>query len=332
MIQCAIKRPLYGLPKRQVVTIIAGFRCQDGIVVCADTQETSGSAKRSVPKLQCFQGPVSSQDGQSLINPDLALAICGAGDGPFIDKITSQAWEAIQHVSDVWEASDRVELMIKETYKDFGQIFQPGSCPQVDLIYGIKIGGASRLFEAKGPVVNETNYSSDGAGYYLADFLTSRMRGDAWLNVRQTVILAAYILFQAKEHVEGCGGESHIAVLREGESSGMVDFRLIQHLTEYLKIADLYTGEMLLASSDFSLPEYKVLQGLIESTESIKFLRARQKKQLETDRRDDRIMLSSLIQVGEQKPTDDLGLPIIPRPSDSQTPRVPPGTAPPSPA
>lgn len=315
-----VPKPLssWRTPKRNVVTIIAGFRCQDGIVVCSDTQETSGPAKRSVPKLQCFHGPVSSQDRQSMINPDLALAICGAGDGPFIDKITSQAWDAIRYVSDLWEAGDRVESMIKETYKEFGQIFQPGTCPQVDLIYGITIGGASRLFEAKGPVVNETNYSSDGAGYYLADFLTSRMRGDAWLNVRQTVILAAYILFQAKEHVEGCGGESHIAVLRESESSGMVDFRLIQHLTEYLKIADLYTGEMLLTSSDFTLPEHTVLKGLMDSMESIKFVRAREKKQLETDRKDDRTMLGSLIWPGGRPSTDDLGLPVVSKPSDSQ--------------
>jgi hypothetical protein len=133
--------PSWRPPKRQVVTIIAGFRCQDGIVVCADTQETSGSAKRSVPKLQCFHGPVIGQDGSGLVNPDLALAICGAGDGPFIDKITSQAWDAIRYVSDIWEAGDRVESMIKETYKEFGQIFQPGTCPQVNLVYGITIGG-----------------------------------------------------------------------------------------------------------------------------------------------------------------------------------------------
>jgi len=59
-----------------------------------------------------------------------------------------------------------------------------------------------------------------------------------------------YILFQAKEHVEGCGGTSHIAVLRESEASGMVDFRLVEHLTEYLKLADLFMGEMLLATAD----------------------------------------------------------------------------------
>ena len=59
------------------MTIIAGFRCQGGIVVCSDTQETSGTAKRSVPKLQCFQGPVISQDGQGMVNPIWRLPSAG---------------------------------------------------------------------------------------------------------------------------------------------------------------------------------------------------------------------------------------------------------------
>ena len=300
----------------RIVTIIAGFRCQGGIVVCADTQETSGTAKRSVPKLQCFQGPVISQDGQGMVNSDLALAICGAGDGPFIDKVASQAWDAVRHVSNVWEASERVESMIKDTYREFGQIFQTGECPQVELIYGITKGGDSRLFQGMGPVVNETTYASSGIGYYLADFLTTRMRGDAWLSLRQTVILAAYILLQAKEHVEGCGGDSHIAVLRESESSGMVDFRLIQHLTEYLKSADHCTGEMLLTAADFSTSDSDVSDGISNSVDLLKFMRAEEIKRLEEHRRSDRDLFRSFGDFKREE--DDLGLPINTKQSSPQ--------------
>lgn len=299
------------------MTIIAGFKCQEGVVLCADTQETSEGAKRNVTKLQCFQGPVISQDGQGMVNSDLGLAICGAGYGPFIDKITNQAWDAVRHVSDILEASERVESMIKETYQEFGQIYQTGECPQVDLIYGITKGGASKLFQAIGPVVNETMYASDGIGSHLADFLTTRMRGDGWLTIRQTIILAAYILFQTKEHVEGCGGDSHIAVLRESESSGMVDFRLIQHLTEYLKSADHYTGEMLLTAADFSISDSDASDGISNSVEMLKFLRAEEIKRLAEHQESDR---SSLYWLGDfKREEDDLGLPIIDKQSGSQT-------------
>lgn len=252
-----------------------------------------------------------------MVNADLALAICGAGDGPFIDKIASQAWDAVRHVSDIWEASERVESMIKETYREFGEIYQAGACPQVELIYGITKGGDSRLFQAIGPVVNETAYASNGIGYYLADFLTTRMRGDGWLTIRQTVILAAYILLQAKEHVEGCGGESHIAVLRESESSGMVDFRLIEHLTEYLKSADHCTGEMLLTAADFSISESDASDGLSNSMDLLKFMRAEEIKRLAQHRESDQKLFFSL--GGPKKEKDDLGLPIEATQSDAQT-------------
>jgi hypothetical protein len=249
-----------------------------------------------------------------MINADLALAICGAGYGPFIDKITSQAWDAVRHVSDIWEASERVESMIKETYQEFGQIYQTGACPQVNLIYGITKGGESRLFQAIGPVINETTYASDGIGCYLANFLTTRMRGDGWLTIRQTITLAAYILFQTKEHVDGCGGDSHIAVLRESESCGMVDFRLIEHLTEYLKSADHYTGEMLLTAADFSISDSDASEGISISVDMLKFLRSEEIKRLKDHRESDR---SPLYGTRDSKiEEDDLGLPIMDRASD----------------
>jgi hypothetical protein len=254
-----------------------------------------------------------------MINHDLAIAICGAGDGPFVDKVASRAWDALRGVANIWEASDAVESMIKKTYQEFGQIYQPGSFPQAELIYGITIGGQSRLFQASGPLVNERNYASSGIGYYLADFLAERMGAngeEGWLTTRQCTIVAAYILFQAKEHVEGCGGNSHIAVLRESESSGMVDFQLIEHLTEYLKLADQFTGDMLLETADFSVPDSKVSEKIESLAGTIKFIRDGEMNRLKEDRKSHRTLSFSLI--GMEVPEDDLGLPIRAPLSDSQ--------------
>jgi 20S proteasome alpha/beta subunit len=291
------------------VTIIAGFRCQDGIVVCADTQETLGSAKRNVPKLVFSYGPTLSAEQDKMINHELALAMCGAGDGPFVDKVASRAWDALRGVADIYEASDAVETMIKETYREFGQIYQPGSFPQAELIYGITIGGQNRLFHASGPLVNEKSYASSGIGYYLADFLAGRMGANGEhgsLTTRQCVAVAAYILFQAKEHVEGCGGNSHIAVLREAEASGMVDFQLVEHLTEYLKLADMFMGEMLLATADFSMTDSALTEKLESSIGTIKFVRDEEINKLKKDRDFSR----SISFLGYEWPEDDLGIPI----------------------
>lgn len=301
------------------MTIIAGFRCQDGIVVCADTQETLGSAKRNVPKLEFTHGPTWSADQNKMINHDLALAMCGAGDGPFVDKVASRAWDALRGVADIDEASDAVESMIKETYREFGQIYQPGSFPQAELIYGITIGGQSRLFQASGPLVNEKSYASSGIGYYLADFLAGRMGANGehgWLTTRQCVAVAAYILFQAKEHVEGCGGNSHIAVLRESESSGRVDFQLVEHLTEYLKLADGFMGEMLLATADFSMTDTALTERIESLIGTIKFVRDEEMNKLKADREFSR----SILPFTDERPEDDLGIPIRISTSESERP------------
>jgi hypothetical protein len=257
-----------------------------------------------------------------MINHDLALAMCGAGDGPFVDKVASRAWAALRGVADIYEASDAVESMIKEMYREFGQIYQPGSFPQAELIYGITIGGQSRLFQASGPLVNETSYASSGIGYYLADFLAARMRANGehgWLTTRQCVAVAAYILFQAKEHVEGCGGNSHIAVLHESESSGMVDFQLVKHLTEYLKFADAFMGEMLLETADFSMVDSALTERIESLIGTIKFVRDREMNKLKEDRN----YIRSIWPFEGQSPEDDLGIPIRAPIPESPTPEDP---------
>src|SRR5438874_12034650 len=108
--------------RRKTVTIIAGFRCREGIVICADTQETvSGLSKRNTPKLR-FEPSGGPHEGDSL-----AAAFCGAGDnGPFIDKIVETAWEDAQTATSLDEACEEIEKSIKNIYREFGQIYQPG--------------------------------------------------------------------------------------------------------------------------------------------------------------------------------------------------------------
>ena len=78
------------LPERKAVTIVAGFRCSEGIVVCADTLETIGDiSKRHVPKVRFER--CEPERG------DLAVAFCGAtNNGPFLDEIVDRAWRGVQ--------------------------------------------------------------------------------------------------------------------------------------------------------------------------------------------------------------------------------------------
>src|SRR5262245_23262059 len=113
------------LPERKAVTIVGGFRCDEGIVLCADTQETIQGTRTHTPKLRLeprrdFYG--NGGEGKD----DLMVAFAGAGDGPFIDKLVDRAWEDVQLATNIDDAAKSIEGSIKKTYKEYGHIFQPG--------------------------------------------------------------------------------------------------------------------------------------------------------------------------------------------------------------
>ena len=300
MVYDATEAASVSLPERKAVTIIAGFRCDEGIVICADTQETFQGAKHQVPKLR-FEP--TEWEGEH----EMAAAFCGSGHGPFIDKIIENIWQEIQACSALDDACETAEKTIKETYREFGRIYQRGACPEVDLIFGIKASGASRLFSAAGPLLTEKPYSAWGSGKYMADFLAMRMYGNE-LNLRQLVILAAYILFQAKEHVDGCGGESHIAVLRNVGVSGRPHYKYIDEITDLLKFADGSIGEALIASADVEVSQSEVRRRL---RDVISILENRRKRAAD-DFKNLRIMAKTIepgvMAVIGQIPVDDVGI------------------------
>lgn len=296
--------------ERKAVTIIAGFKSYEGIVICADTQETVGGAKRNTPKLR-FEpsGPVRSPD-------ELAIAFCGAGDGPFIDKLVDEAWVAAQGCTSLDEVCAEIEKSIKEVYRDFGTIYQPGYCPEVDLIYGVKMHRNSRLFSASGPIVNERDeFASGGSGHYMADFIRARMYSHH-LSVNQCAVLAAYTLFQAREHVDGCGGESHIAVLREDGVSGRVNNSRIETITKLLQYADYEGSRLIIEIADLEKTDTQfhesmdVVKGLMET---IRENHRKEIKQQDETTNNVREILGG----GDEEKLDLLGLPLEDEPIES---------------
>ncbi len=305
------------LPERRVVTIVAGFKCYEGVVLCADTQETIGElSKRHIPKL-IFEPKDHYGKTQALRPDDLAVCFCGAANnGPFVDKLVQNAWEDAQVGTNLDEVCTIIEASIERTYKKYAGIYQTGYCPSADLIYGVKMFKASKLFAASGPVVTEqTRYTTGGGGYYMADFLAGRMY-EKHLSLRQCVILAAYILFEAKEHVDGCGGESHIAVIRNMGVSGQVNSVNIESLNRMLSESDLALGRLLLKSADLEQQDYGS-NSFEQAIEGVKEYLMDVRKAERPDYRK-MWMLGESITVGHgegEKFIDEFGLP---KPSDSQ--------------
>ena len=92
-----------------------------------------------------------------------------------------------------------------------------------------------------------------------SDFLASKMHYPE-LNIRQCAILAAYVLHEAKEHVDGCGGDSQIAVLRNDGTCGIIGWHRIGEITELVSLADETAGDLLMALADIEQDDQKTAE------------------------------------------------------------------------
>jgi 20S proteasome alpha/beta subunit len=258
------RQKLVRIPRRTSVTIVAGFKGCDGVVLCADSQETVANFKRKIPKLR-----VEPSSG----GEDLAVAFCGSGHGPFLDMVVDKAWKDVKGAISLQDACDKIQESIKSVHEEYGKIYQPGSMPEIELLYGVKMSGDTKLFHAFGPVINEKDYYAAGVGQDMADYLSSRMYGNH-LDVRQLIILAAFILFQTKDHIDGCGGDSHIAVLKNRGLSGRVDPAHVEKLTGLANTADTILARTLLSCVNIKLSgvefrrNLKIVKDLIEDYRS----------------------------------------------------------------
>ncbi len=69
------------------MTIAAGFSCPEGVVLCADTQESYGSfLKRSQPKIVIKPDAQSDED-------ECRAVFAGAGDSTFTDMLIGKVWQ-----------------------------------------------------------------------------------------------------------------------------------------------------------------------------------------------------------------------------------------------
>jgi hypothetical protein len=208
------------------VTIAAGFVARDGIVLCADTQETYGQLlKLKTPKI--IVRPESFIPGPRIV-------FAGAGHGPFIDKLANEAWKMVStktSAGDFADVCDEIESSIKDTHGEFGRIFQSGAMPDAELIYGVAVGGRKGLSKATGPIVNPVERY-------------------AWPTIFPN---------RGRLPIEGCGGDSHVLTLT---ASGKIPADVVL-IANHINFLDRNSSTVLMSTPDLKLSDEE-LDGRIE--------------------------------------------------------------------
>jgi hypothetical protein len=190
--------------KKESMTIVAGFCCNDGLVLCADTQITvPGSMKypeskiRVTPSLQScpFFAFCDDMDYQKQCIPHFGDAIR----------------DAEKNHTSVIAALESKAIELHQTYYDL--YVDPGEKLNANMLVSVRIDNRRRMFRINGPRVAPVDtLECIGAGNYLARALAGTYWSDG-MSMHQTSIICAYILADVKKYVDGCGGDSNIAQL-----------------------------------------------------------------------------------------------------------------------
>jgi 20S proteasome alpha/beta subunit len=236
------------LLKEGKVTIAAGFRCNDGIVLCADSLHTiSGYVKHHEGKID------------TCAMEDFVIAIAGAGTTDYIrtavETITRPGLEFIDLL--------QIEIALRDRMLEFfGRHLLPWSNfpeserPMVELL--IAVTGKKKtqyhgLFHYAGTSFHRVYEKAIGAGILLADSLIAEhIHSDRVHRNPQTLpqlcSLAVFILSKVKKHVDGCGGYTDLVILDKAGGVAFVDSGKIEELERVYQTLERKTLDELEAS------------------------------------------------------------------------------------
>lgn len=235
------------------MTIAAGFKCTNGIVLCADQEITH--ADRSHTKEQKIWAKQYER---------LGVVITGSDNWSYLQTAADRIIKTLSGVETPVDA----ELMIVDTLRavfekdislDSRNLTDP---PSIEMIIGIATGGDFRLFKTSnlavvpGKLVEFTGAGETLARSYLESLYleSSISKQTVQRTIEEAVIIGTYILRQVKESAYGCGGPTDLVVLRP---SGEVETCTVAYLDSIFEGVKIPLRRLLLAYADINQPDEK---------------------------------------------------------------------------
>jgi len=186
------------------MTIAARFICSDGIILCADTEQTQGEAKYEKDKIFGFEDH---------------LLVTGAGDSAFIKMAFDKLCDKFNEARPVnpSDARDMIEEIVLEIHdRHIFHFYEPSdpTRPQLYLIVGTRCTNVElALIKADNSAAFLADmYVATGAGQPLFEYWAKYFYR-ANLNMDVQSYLALFILREVKRSSVYCGGWSRVARL-----------------------------------------------------------------------------------------------------------------------
>jgi hypothetical protein len=210
---------------RKNMSIAAAIMCADGIVLCADSQETIDQYFK-VHKPKLIELP--------LVSPDLKAVVVGAGDGMFMDILIERISEKIDlAIPNSGAIQTAIDVAVKEICSSNWPLYAAqNDRPQARLLVGVKAVDGLFLFDVSTPMVRSADrYTFIGCGYDLALYKAKQLfRPELPAEIAAKLLI--HILDIVKENVEFCGGDTHLAIITP---NGAVDHKTSEYVENAAK-------------------------------------------------------------------------------------------------
>jgi 20S proteasome alpha/beta subunit len=197
------------LPKRRAVTIGIGFHCRDGIVLAADQQQTvSGYYKLHSCKLgSLVYGGTTILWTYSYL-PNLVSVM---RDGMFAKLPSFPPELTLEQIADA---------ISKQIVEMKGQY--PAEMAEQQFLYAFSSGNGVRFMRVSAGIVDEPEWACIGIGdSSLVNYIskTFSFLPPIAMYADEALVLAVYMVYLAKQFVDGVGGPTDAVILKYGNGS-----------------------------------------------------------------------------------------------------------------
>lgn len=238
------------------MTIAAGFRFADGLLLCADTQITSPSyMKLNDPKIVAIDF-VSNGGSKAAFALTGTMAYCRMAVEHCRRKLAERAPNQMSSLEMMVAIEEALEGFCQDhLYKH--PAFERGEI-QVQMLVGMWShldNTLTLLATVENAVTVVRDYECLGAGQYLAHYLIPTLFRHDSMAQKDAANIALHVLKETKEHVDTCGGGSQLIVLRNDGNFSSVGY------------SSLRGGEMMSAAYKDAVRRLLVVCGDLATTD-----------------------------------------------------------------
>jgi 20S proteasome alpha/beta subunit len=182
------------------MTIVAGFKCANGIVLCADSLEEDGISKKFVQKIWAYQ-----------VSDEWGIAVASAGEADLADSFTEGLKDILGNSGfEHAKLLSRLRVAVKEVRESYPE-------SQLAMVIGVfsntvpSTSAIYRVMDRSLHVAPVTDFQTIGIASGLTDFLCKTLYSRTMFT-NEALRLGAFCIARAKEHFSGCGGPTSFIV------------------------------------------------------------------------------------------------------------------------